>query len=59
MLRKNFPARKAQRRKEAKERQEERNKLTPEQQLAKLDDMFGKDQGAKKERTKLLNKINK
>lgn len=38
---------------EAIDRQELRNKLTPIQQLEKLDKMFGKGKGAKKERIKL------
>jgi hypothetical protein len=46
---------KEQKRKEALERQS--LVKTPEQQLAKLDTMFGKNKGAIKERVKLLGKI--
>lgn len=53
MLRMNFPQRKAVRRKEAKERQAERDKLSPVAQLLKLDNLLGKDVGAKKERARL------
>jgi hypothetical protein len=40
-------------REEANARQKERDKLTPQEQLAKLDRMFGKDVGATKERLRL------
>ena len=39
--------------KEANERQIARNKRSPKDQLAKLDSMFGKGLGAKKEREKI------
>ena len=45
------------RREAASYRQEQRNKLTDKQQLAKLDAMFGKGQGAKRERAKLQKRI--
>jgi hypothetical protein len=45
------------RKKSALERAEERAKLTDEQQLDRLDQMFGKNIGAKKERAKLLQRI--
>ncbi len=57
-------ARKHQNRLERKARmklmmaEQEKNKLTPEQQLEKLDFEFGKGEGAKKERKKLLALIN-
>ena len=41
----------------AKTRQAEYDKLTPFQKLAKLDQIFGKDNGATKQRAKLLKKI--
>jgi hypothetical protein len=41
-------------REEAEIRQENYNLLTPQQKLRKLDQKFGKDQGAQKERTQLL-----
>jgi hypothetical protein len=48
-----------QRREEAKVRQAESDTLTPEQRLARLDEKFGKGQGAVKERAKLLAAIEK
>ncbi len=42
-----------QRRKEAAERQEARNKLSPSEQIALLDQRLGKGLGAKKERARL------
>lgn len=44
---------------EANQRQEKRNKRSPKEQLAHLDSVFGKDIGAKKERNRLLELINK
>ncbi len=41
----------------AKARQEAYDKLTPLQKLAKLDQIFGKDNGAAKQRAKLLKKV--
>lgn len=46
-------------RQEAEERQSKRNKRNPQDQIALLDSMFGKDIGAKKERTRLATIINK
>jgi len=48
-----MPKLKDQKNSEALERTEKQNKLTAKQQLEKLDGMFGKDKGAKKERCKL------
>jgi len=44
---------------EANQRQEKRNKRSHKEQLAHLDAVFGKDIGAKKERNRLLELINK
>jgi hypothetical protein len=46
-----------ERRADAKERQEASNDRTPHEQLARLDKMFGKNNGAKRERAKLAKKI--
>jgi len=43
-------------RSEAKVRQEAYDKLTPKQKLQRLDDKFGKDQGAKRERERIIRK---
>ena len=48
---------KEQKKQEAKERQEKYNQLTPRQKLEYLDKKYGKDQGATKERIKLLELI--
>jgi hypothetical protein len=45
--------------KEAKERQLERNKRSPKDQLSRLDSIFGKGLGAKKEREKINVILNK
>ena len=45
------------RRKEAQERQKARDLLTPQDQIARLDQMFGKGKGAKRERSRLLEQI--
>lgn len=50
-------AEREQRRLEATERQAVRDAMTPQAQLARLDTLLGKDQGAKKERTRLAMKI--
>lgn len=44
---------------EAKERQDKRDKRSPADQLSHLDSVFGKNLGAKKERAKLLSRIDK
>ena len=49
--------RKEERRKSAQIRQKEYEKITPTQQLAKLDKMFGEGLGAEKERKKLSKKM--
>lgn len=46
-----------QRREAAANRQEERNGRSSKEQLARLDAMFGKGQGAKRERAKLAKRI--
>jgi ABC-type enterochelin transport system substrate-binding protein len=51
--------RRDERRKEASERQDKRNSLSDTEQIAKLDSIFGKGKGAKKEREKLNKKIEK
>ncbi len=50
-------SRKNQRRIEAEKRQEKRQARSPEQQLELLNNKLGKDQGAKKERARLLKQI--
>jgi hypothetical protein len=45
--------RREEKRQQALARQEARNKLTPAQQLAKLDALLGKGKGAKRERARL------
>jgi len=47
------------RRERAEALAEERAKRTPQQQLARLDEMFGKGKGATKERAKLAKLIGK
>ena len=49
--------RKDYRRKNAEEAAARRAELTDQQQLAKLDTMFGKGQGAQRERARLANRI--
>lgn len=57
MLRKNFPDRTEIRRKEARERLEEWQNKTPQQQLNALDNRLGKGLGAAKQRTRLTKKL--
>jgi len=54
MKRMNFPGRKEQRRKDSEQWAEERAKRSPQQQLDRLDTMFGKGNGAQRERARLL-----
>ena len=42
-----------QRQQEAVERQSESDSRTPQEQLRRLDELFGEEQGASKERTRL------
>lgn len=51
-------ARKERRRAEAEERKLSRESRSLQQQLERLDRMFGKDKGAQKERRKLEKKLN-
>jgi len=53
MLRAEFPHNKERKRTEAKARQEAYNKLSPAQKLAALDEKFGENKGAIKQRLKL------
>ena len=48
---------KSEKRLEAEQRDEEYNKLSPEAKLSKLDNMFGKGKGAKKQRERLNKEI--
>ena len=48
-----MPSRKEDRRRRATERQETRAKRTPQEQLRDLDERFGEDKGAAKERARL------
>jgi len=48
-----------QHRQEAEARQEERNARHPREQLRLLDERLGKDQGARRERARLANQIEK
>ena len=52
-MRKNTKERKEIRRKAALLRQQDRAKRSPKEQLARLDQLLGKNMGAKKERTRL------
>ncbi|MEY2703856.1 MAG: hypothetical protein RLY43_2495 [Bacteroidota bacterium] len=49
-----MPQTKEQKQQTAKNLLEQRAQLTPQQQLAKLDEKFGKGMGAKKERARLM-----
>jgi len=44
---------------EAEDRQQKRDKRSPQDQISSLDSVFGKDVGAKKERARLLSIVNK
>ena len=57
MLPANFDGRKKLRQKLAQERKEVTDNRTPQEQLARLDAKFGKDNGASKERSRLKKKI--
>lgn len=59
MKRTNFPRRKVKRQEEATLRAETRTKRSVSAQLKILDEKYGKDSGAKKERQKLISQINK
>jgi len=52
-------ARKRQKQEEALERQAVRDKMSPQQQLAELDKVFGEDNGAEKERERLMRQVSK
>jgi len=52
-----WDVRKEEKKRSALERQEVAAKRTPQEQLERLDTMFGKDQGAVKERSKLQKKM--
>lgn len=52
-----MPKLKEDKREEAKKRKENRRRKSPKDQLAKLDQLFGKGQGAKKERIRLQKKM--
>lgn len=52
-----MPKKLADKQAEAQVRQAEREARSPQEQLARLDKMFGPGQGAKKERTKLARRI--
>lgn len=56
-MRKNNPYRKQIRRNNAKQLREKRDGITDQQQLERLDTMFGKGLGAAKERAKLAKRI--
>jgi len=56
MARSNVKGR-SERQERARERQTVANKRTPEEQLRRLDKMFGEGQGATKERAKLAKRI--
>lgn len=58
MKRKNFQGRRDARRAEATERQEAWGKLSPKQQLKRLDKRLGQGQGAKRQRAKLQEQLN-
>lgn len=52
-------ARKRQKQEEALERQADRAKMSAKQQLAELDKVFGEDNGAQKERERLMTQVSK
>lgn len=59
MAKNNSHSRKASRKITVAELAESRAKRSPQEQVAKLDMLFGKDQGAKKERARLAKKVEK
>lgn len=59
MKRGNFEGNKKRKQEEAIKRNEEWNRLTPEQQLKELDIRLGKDKGASKQRNRLNKLISK
>lgn len=52
-----MPKLKEQKKEETKKREENRRRKSPRDQLAKLDQLFGKGRGAKKERIRLQKKM--
>lgn len=54
-----MPKNKELKKQEAEKRQQNRDKRSPQDQVAVLDSKFGKDLGAKKERAKLISLLNK
>lgn len=59
MKRMNFPGRRKLRREEALERAQARSDRSHQEQLARLDRLFGKGKGAAKERARLAGEIEK
>lgn len=55
----NDPASKQRRKEEAAERKSQREQRTNQEQLDRLDQMFGEGQGARKERARLLSLIDR
>lgn len=57
MTHNNAAAQREQKRKDAEARQRQRDELTPEEQIAVLDERLGVGKGAKKERARLAKLI--